>query len=170
MNAPDPPYWTPNLCFEVLWTVSLLHESRCKTNRTAAINAAVRATKSRRNFSQWKHPMHPHLTPNSCFGVPQTILLLHESWCKTGRTGAINAQVCATKSCLNFFATNGCDPPHCTPNLCLGRIGPFRYYTKVGAKWAELVQLMHKFVQRSCVGIFRNKRNLSTPLDPKLMF
>src|SRR4026207_1142120 len=36
--------------------------------------------------------------------------------------------------------------------------------TKLGAKWAELVQ---KFVPRSRVGIFRNER---TPLDPKLTF
>ena len=39
--------------------------------------------------------------------------------------------------------------------------------TKLGAKWAELVQ---KFVPRSRVGIFRNEHAWSTPLDPKLMF
>ena len=45
--------------------------------------------------------------------------------------------------------------------------GPFGYLTKLGAKRAELVQ---KFVPRTCVGIFRNERTLSTPLDPKLLF
>ena len=39
--------------------------------------------------------------------------------------------------------------------------------TKLGAKRAELVQ---KFVPRSRVGIFRNERTRTTPLDPKLMF
>jgi len=39
--------------------------------------------------------------------------------------------------------------------------------TKLGAKWAEL---MLKFVPRSRVRIFRNERNRSNPLDPKLMF
>ena len=39
--------------------------------------------------------------------------------------------------------------------------------TKLGAKWAELVQ---KFVPRSRVGIFRNERTQSIPLDPRLMF
>ena len=39
--------------------------------------------------------------------------------------------------------------------------------TKLGAKWAELVQ---KFVPQSHVGIFRNERTRSTPLDPNLMF
>ena len=39
--------------------------------------------------------------------------------------------------------------------------------TKLGAKRAELVL---KFVPRSRVRIFRNERNRSNPLDPKLMF
>ena len=39
--------------------------------------------------------------------------------------------------------------------------------TKLGAKRAELVQ---KFVPRSRVGIFRNERTRSAPLDSKLMF
>src|SRR6185437_7755343 len=39
--------------------------------------------------------------------------------------------------------------------------------TKLGAKWAEVVQ---KFVPRSRVGIFCNERTRSTPLDPKLTF
>ena len=45
--------------------------------------------------------------------------------------------------------------------------GPFGCLTKLGAKRAELVQ---KFVPRSRVGIFRNERTRSTPLDPKLSF
>ena len=40
-------------------------------------------------------------------------------------------------------------------------------FIKLGAKRAELVQ---KFVPRSRVGIFRNERIRSTPLDPKLTF
>ena len=47
----------------------------------------------------------------------------------------------------------------------LGAFGTFGCLTKLGAKWAELVQ---KFVPRSRVGIFRNERTRSTPLDPKL--
>jgi hypothetical protein len=41
---------------------------------------------------------------------------------------------------------------------------------KIDAKRAEVEQLVHKFVQRSRVGIFRNERTRSTPLDPKLIF
>ena len=45
--------------------------------------------------------------------------------------------------------------------------GPFDYSTKLGAKWAELVQ---KFVPGSRFKNFRNERTRSTPLDAKLMF
>src|SRR6185312_6488420 len=45
--------------------------------------------------------------------------------------------------------------------------GLFGCLTKLSAKRAELVQ---KFVPRRRVGIFRNERTRSTPLDPKLTF
>ena len=46
----------------------------------------------------------------------------------------------------------------------------FRYYIKLGAERVELVQLMDKFVPLSRIGIFRNERTRSTPLDPKLKY
>ena len=49
-------------------------------------------------------------------------------------------------------------------------LGSFRNCKKLGAKRGERVQLMQKFMQRSHIGIFRNGRTLSTPLDPKVMF
>ena len=45
--------------------------------------------------------------------------------------------------------------------------GPFGWLKKLGAKRVELVQ---KFVPRSRVGLFRNERTRSTPLDPILTF
>ena len=48
-----------------------------------------------------------------------------------------------------------------------GALRPFGWLTKLGAKWAELVQ---KFLPRSRVGIFRNQCTQSIPLDPELMF
>ena len=48
----------------------------------------------------------------------------------------------------------------------LGAFGTVWCLTKLGAKRAELVQ---KVVPRSCVGIFRNERTRSVPVDPKLM-
>ena len=46
-------------------------------------------------------------------------------------------------------------------------LGPFGCLTNLCAKRAELVQ---KFVPRSRVGIFRNERTRSIPVDPNLMF
>ena len=67
---------------------------------------------------------------------------------------------------------NAPNPPHWTLNLGAFHTiwvhsGPFGCLTKLGAKLAELVQ---KFVPRSRVGIFRNERTRSSPLDPKLTF
>jgi hypothetical protein len=118
MNAPDPPDWTQNSCFALFQTISLLHELQCKMDRTGGINAQVRATKSRRNFSQRMHPIHP-----------------------IGRQTHI-----------------------------LGRFGSFRYCKNFGPKWAELVPLMHKFMQRSRVAIFRNERPWSTHWTPNSYF
>ena len=73
-----------------------------------------------------------------------------------------------------FFAMNAPDPPHWTLNSRLGafrtirvHLGPFGCLTILSAKQVKLVQ---KSVQQSRVGIFRNERTRSTPLDPKLMF
>ena len=69
---------------------------------------------------------------------------------------------------------NAPDPPHWTLNRHFGAFhtiwvhsGSFGCLTKLGAKRAELGL---KFVPRSRVGIFRNERTRTTPLDPKLMF
>ena len=54
------------------------------------------------------------------------------------------------------------DPPHWTLNAFIGafcsvwvHFGWFHYFRKLGAKRAELVQLMQKFVSRSRIGILR---------------
>ena len=46
-------------------------------------------------------------------------------------------------------------------------LGPLGCLTKLGVKWAKLVQ---KFVPQSKIGIFRDEHTRSTPYDPKLMF
>jgi hypothetical protein len=63
------------------------------------INAQVCATRPPRNFFATNVPDPPYWTLNSYFGVFLFALLLHESWCKMGRIGAINAQFRAMKSC-----------------------------------------------------------------------
>ena len=52
------------------------------------------------------------------------------------------------------------------PKACFGafrsvwvHLGSFRYFMKLGAKWAELVPLMQKFMPQSRFQIFRNECN-----------
>ena len=76
---------------------------------------------------------------------------------------------------LKFCATNAPDQPHWTLNSCFSvfhtiwlYLGLFRCLKKLGAKRAEMEQLIQKFMPRSRVGIFHNKRSRFTPLEPKL--
>ena len=86
------------------------------------------------------------------------------NWCKS------SCQEVASE----FFATNAPDPPHWTLNKNFGAFRTiwlhsvsFGCLTKLGAKHAQLVQ---KFMPRSRVGLFRNERTRSTPLERKLTF
>ena len=53
---PKLEFWFVSNYLGAFGTVWLPYETRCKMGRTSAI---VRATKSRRNFSQRTHPVHP---------------------------------------------------------------------------------------------------------------
>ena len=83
-------------------TVCLPYETRCKTGRTSA---KVRATKSRRNYSQRRTrstPLDPKLTfccVSYYLGAFGTVWSPYETRCKTGRT---SAKVRATKSLRNY--------------------------------------------------------------------
>ena len=105
-NPLDPKlmFWCILYHLGVLGTVWLAYETRWKTGRTSA---KVRATKSRRNFSQRTHMIHSiglytdvlvrfsyHL------GAFRTVWLPYETRCKTGRT---SANVRATKLRQNFL-------------------------------------------------------------------
>ena len=69
-------------------------------------SAKVRAMKSRRNFSEQKHPIHPIgpytdvLVRSYYLGAFGTVWLPYETRCKTGRT---SVKVRATKWHWNFL-------------------------------------------------------------------
>jgi hypothetical protein len=65
-NAPDPLHLTQNSCFWAFRTVSLLHGGRCKTGQTGGINAKVRKTKLRWNFSH-EHTQSTPFDPKFMF-------------------------------------------------------------------------------------------------------
>ena len=131
--APDPYHWILNSCFGAfhnVWgafrTISLLHETRCKSSRTNAINAKVRATKSRRNFSQWRHPIHTigsqtHvLVCFVMFGVhlhnfitAQNSMHIGSNWCKKCKHSC-------NEVASEFFAKKAPDHYHWILNSCSG--------------------------------------------------
>ena len=55
-SDPKLMFWCVSYYLGAFGTVCLPYETRCKT---CQISAKVRATKSRRNFSQRTHPIHP---------------------------------------------------------------------------------------------------------------
>ena len=106
-------FWCISFHLGASRTVWLPYETRWKTCRTSA---KVPATKSRWNFSQPKHPIHPIGPQNNSLGSNrvdrvlfwcvsyylgpfETVWLPYETRCKMGRT---SAKVRATKSHRNF--------------------------------------------------------------------
>ena len=92
-------------------TVWLPYETRCKTGRTSA---KVCATRSRLNFSQRTHPIHPV--------GPQTDVLVHfrTIWVHSGPFGCLTklgpkraelVQKFVPCSLVGIFC-NECNPPH----------------------------------------------------------
>ena len=57
---PKLMFWSVSYYLSAFRIVWLPYKTRCKTGRTSATSAKVRATKSRRNSSQQTHPIHPH--------------------------------------------------------------------------------------------------------------
>ena len=118
-----------------------------------------------------------HGTRNSCFGVFCTIWLhLGPFGCYT-KLSAKRAEVVqkfVPRSCVRIFRNERTRSTPLALTSCFSafrtiwvHLGLFGCLTKLGAKWAKLVQ---KFVRRSRAAIFRNKHTLSTPLYLKLMF
>ena len=153
-----------------------------KTRHTGAINAKVLATMSCQNFSQ-DAPDPYHWTLNSCFGAFLSVLVHLELFRYCTKPAANRAKLVQLMQkfrpwCLVKFFYNErsrstlLDPKIMFWSIFSDRVhfGPFRYCTKLGAKWANLVQLMQNFMTWFCAWIFRNERTWSTTSDPKLMF
>ena len=128
-------------------------------------------------------PDPPHWTLSSCFRASRSVwehLAMFRYYTKLGAKQFELVQLMqkfVPWSRIGIFATNAPDPPHWTLNSCFCasrsiwvHLAIFRFYTKLGTKRVELVQLMHKFVPWSRIGIFCNKHTRSTPLNRKLMY
>jgi hypothetical protein len=115
-------------------------------------------------------PDRLHWILNSSFGVFHSVWKHLESFFYCRKLGAKRVELVqliqkfVPESCIGIFLTNAPDPPHWTPNSCFVafsrvwvHLGPFRYCMKLGAKRAELVQLVQNYVPRSRVRIFRSE-------------
>ena len=131
----------------------------------------VRAMKSHQKF-QMNAPDPPHWTLNSCFGASHSVRvhfgLFH--YCTklvAKRVELVHlVQKFVPRSRIRIFC-NECTRSTCWAlNSCFGvsrsvwkHFGLFCYCTMLDTKRAELVQQMQKFVRRSRIRIFHNKRN-----------
>ena len=132
-------------------------------------------------FFAMNAPDPPHWTLNICF------VLFRSVWVHFGLfrcftiLGSKRAELLKLmqkfkpQSCVRIFCNKSTLSTPSGLNSCFGafhsvwvHLGLFRYCMKLGAKSAELVQLMQKFVPQSRVGCFYNERTQSTPLEPKL--
>ena len=122
-------------------------------------------------------PDPPHWTLNRCFGVFRTIWLHLGLFACVMNLGAKRVELVQNfvlRSRVRIFRNERTRSTPLDPKLIfwcvsyyLGAFGTICCLTKLGAKWAKIVQ---KFVPRRGVGIFRNERIRPTPLDPKLLF
>jgi len=179
MNAHDPHHWTLNSCFGAFLSVWVHLEPFCYYTKLAAKRAKLVQLMQKFvprclvrifcNEHSWSTQLYPKLMfwcVSFRLGAFVTVSLLHETWCKTRQTCAINVKV-------QFFTTNAHDTHHWTLNSWFGGFFPFGCiwdHFAIARKCAKLVQLMQKFLPRCLVRIFRNERSWSTPMEPKLMF
>ena len=114
-NAPGPPRWALNSCFGASRSVGMHFGLFCyctmlDTKRAKLVQLIQKfITQSRigifSNERNQSTPLDPKLmfwSVSYCLGAFGNVSLLHETRCKTGWTGAFNAQVCAMKSYWNF--------------------------------------------------------------------
>jgi hypothetical protein len=123
------------------------------------------------------------LDPKPCFGAFRSVWFIWNPFITTSKFCAKRAELVQSmqkfvpRSRVGIFRNERTqsNPLDCKSIFCAFRsvwvhLQSFRNCIKLGAKWGELVQLMQKVVPQSHIEIFRNKRNQSTPLDPKVMF
>ena len=110
-KAPDPQHWTLNSFFGALISVwvhfgPFRYCMKLGAKRAKLEQLMLSCHDFALEFFATNAPDPQNWTLNSCFGEFlsvrvhfETVSLLHETWCKTRQTGAINAKVRATMSC-----------------------------------------------------------------------
>ena len=105
---PELIFWCISFHLGAFGTVSLLHETRCKWANLVQLmqefvpQSLIRIYRNRCSRSTQLDPKLMFSCVSFRLGAFGTISLLHETWCNTRQTGAVNVKVLATKSCHNF--------------------------------------------------------------------
>ena len=164
-NAPDPLRWTLNSCIAALHSVWVHYVLFCYFTKLCAKQAELvqlmqkLLPRSRIGIFATNTTDPSHWTLNSCFGASSIVWVHFGLFRYSMKLGVKQFELVqlmqkfVPQSRIGIFATNAPDPPHWTLNSCFGasrsiwvHLAIFHYYTKLGAKRVELVQLMHKFV------------------------
>ena len=138
---------------------------------------------SRFIISQNDYTRSTQRTIHSCFGAFHSARVHLGMFHYGSKLGAKRAEVVqlmqkfVPRSHIRIFRNKRARSTHWILNSCFRvflsvwvHLGLFHCCIKLGAKPAELVRLLQKFVPRSRIEIFRNECTRSTPLDPILMF
>ena len=166
MNAPDPHHWTLNSCFGAFLYRSGAFWNSFSTARNLVQNAPnwCNYFKSSCNdvlleFFATNAPDPHNWTPSSCFHTLLSIWVhlgpfRYHTKLKAKRAKLVQLiQKFVQQHLVRIFRNERSRSTSLDPKLmfwcvsfCLVQLGPFRYCTKLGAKWANLVQLKQKFV------------------------
>ena len=101
---PKLMFWCISFRSGAFWTVSLLHETWCKSSKLVQLMQKFMPrcrARTFRNECSRSTPLDPKLMfcfVSFCLGAFGTVSLLHETCCKTRQTGTINSKVRATMS------------------------------------------------------------------------
>jgi hypothetical protein len=165
-----------------------IHSIGHKTHVWGVSDRFVTAGKSMLNWPNWCHyragslikvaseffasnaPDPLHWTQNSCLGHFRPSRYCTKVNAKLTKLVPLSHKFAKQSRIGIFHNERTLSTPFDPKVMFWGRFGPFRYFSKVDAKRAELVPLSHKFAKQSRVGIFCNEHTRSTPFDTKLMF
>ena len=140
-------------------TISLLYE-------TSAINVKVRATKSRRNFSQRRHPIH-RWTLNSCSGTfcNVSLYLGPFRYCmKLGTKHAEQVQKFLPRSCVGIFRNEGTRSTPLDPKLPFWCVS--YYLGAFGIVWLPYETRCKTGRTSAKVRATKSRRNFSQRMHP----
>ena len=170
---PKLTFWSVSYYLGSFGIVRLPYETRCKMGRTSA---KVRETKSCRTFRNERARSTP-LDNILMFWCVRTIWVhsgLFSCLTKLVAKRAEQVQKFVPRSRVGIFRNKSTRSIGLYPKLTF--LSVLHYLGASGTVWlpyetrAKRAKLVQKFVPQSCLGIFRDERTRSNPLDPKPTF